>query len=216
MRRHRANRALRVIVVTAVDGPLRIGRWCRDGAVDVWNHWDRTHRIITGVGCVFALAIALIAYFAYFAYVATAHRMAERERRTAIRCLAANVYHEARGEPRAGQVAVAEVTMNRVVSSRFPDDVCAEVHQEAALSWMLGRTPGPSGRAWARAVDVAARVHDGDYMPVVPGAPALPCPRHRSVLGPRRGADPHDRASRVPSLGRQRLHDTRRERRTRR
>ena len=44
-------------------------------------------------------------------------------------CLALAVYYEARGEPFDGQLAVAEVVMNRVESERFPDDVCSVVTQ---------------------------------------------------------------------------------------
>ena len=39
-------------------------------------------------------------------------------------CLALNVYFEARSEDVVGQYAVAEVTLNRVASDRFPDTVC--------------------------------------------------------------------------------------------
>ncbi len=45
------------------------------------------------------------------------------------RCLAEALYFEARGESVKGQFAVAEVILNRVDSSAFPDDVCAVVHQ---------------------------------------------------------------------------------------
>lgn len=44
-------------------------------------------------------------------------------------CLALNIYHEARGEPEEGRLAVAQVVMNRVSHQRFPDDVCAVVKQ---------------------------------------------------------------------------------------
>ncbi|TVQ57292.1 MAG: cell wall hydrolase [Rhodobacteraceae bacterium] len=47
------------------------------------------------------------------------------------RCLARAIYFEARGEPIAGQVAVAEVILNRVDSPRYPDTVCAVVMQGA-------------------------------------------------------------------------------------
>ncbi|NIO43392.1 MAG: hypothetical protein GTO41_26515, partial [Burkholderiales bacterium] len=47
-----------------------------------------------------------------------------------LNCLALNVYHEARGEPMAGQYAVAEVTMNRVASRRYPNTVCKVVFQK--------------------------------------------------------------------------------------
>ena len=44
-------------------------------------------------------------------------------------CLATNIYHEARGESYAGKVAVANVTMNRVKSSKFPNTICEVVYQ---------------------------------------------------------------------------------------
>ncbi len=44
-------------------------------------------------------------------------------------CLTKALYFEARGETLKGQFAVAEVIMNRVKSSRFPDNVCAVIHQ---------------------------------------------------------------------------------------
>lgn len=47
------------------------------------------------------------------------------------RCLTEALYFEARGEDPLGQVAVAEVVLNRVDSSRFPDSVCAVLMQGA-------------------------------------------------------------------------------------
>lgn len=41
-----------------------------------------------------------------------------------VACLARTVYFEARGEPVAGQMAVASVVLARVVSEEFPDTVC--------------------------------------------------------------------------------------------
>jgi spore germination cell wall hydrolase CwlJ-like protein len=45
------------------------------------------------------------------------------------RCLTEALYFEARGENIVGQVAVAEVILNRVDADRYPDSVCAVVHQ---------------------------------------------------------------------------------------
>jgi hypothetical protein len=45
------------------------------------------------------------------------------------RCLAEALYFEARGENRVGQVAVAEVILNRVSSPSYPDTVCGVVRQ---------------------------------------------------------------------------------------
>ncbi|WP_299729708.1 cell wall hydrolase [uncultured Tateyamaria sp.] len=44
-------------------------------------------------------------------------------------CLTEALYFEARGETLKGQFAVAEVIMNRVKSSRFPDNICAVINQ---------------------------------------------------------------------------------------
>lgn len=45
------------------------------------------------------------------------------------RCLAEAIYFEARGEPIAGQIAVAEVVLNRVDSRSYPDTVCEVTNQ---------------------------------------------------------------------------------------
>ena len=44
-------------------------------------------------------------------------------------CLAENVYFEARGQGQAGWVAVAQVTLNRVQDTRFPNTICEVVKQ---------------------------------------------------------------------------------------
>lgn len=45
------------------------------------------------------------------------------------RCLTEALYFEARGETLRGQIAVAEVILNRVDSRRYPDSVCGVVQQ---------------------------------------------------------------------------------------
>lgn len=45
-------------------------------------------------------------------------------------CLAKNIYHEAGSEPFEGKAAVAQVTLNRTKSGRFPDDVCMTIYQK--------------------------------------------------------------------------------------
>ena len=46
-----------------------------------------------------------------------------------IRCLAQAVYFEARSEPIEGQLAVAQVVLNRVEDQRYPSSICAVVFQ---------------------------------------------------------------------------------------
>lgn len=54
-----------------------------------------------------------------------------KERERAERCLANVVYFEARSEPFRGQVAVAQVVLNRVFSPFYPNDICSAVYQNA-------------------------------------------------------------------------------------
>ena len=53
----------------------------------------------------------------------------------ALVCLALNIYHEARDQPFIGQVAVAQVVMNRVYDDRYPDHPCEVVFQGPTYSW---------------------------------------------------------------------------------
>lgn len=83
-------------------------------------------------------------------------------------CLAMAIYHEARSEPLAGQVAVAMVIMNRVESKRFPDDVCSVVTQPGQFSFVWA--PPRDMRAWDQAVMIADRVLAGDIIDMTGGA----------------------------------------------
>ena len=79
-------------------------------------------------------------------------------------CLAYAVYFEARGESLRGQLAVAEVVMNRAASGRFPTSLCGVVVQRAQFSFVRrGRMPRPdrSSDAWRRAVGVARVAAEG-------------------------------------------------------
>lgn len=58
--------------------------------------------------------------------------MAEREKQLA--CLAKNIYFEAGYEPFEGKVAVAQVTINRSNSGKFPPDICDVVFQKTRFT----------------------------------------------------------------------------------
>jgi spore germination cell wall hydrolase CwlJ-like protein len=49
----------------------------------------------------------------------------------AAKCLAEAVYFEARGEPVRGQIAVAQVVVNRAFSGYYPETVCGVVYQNS-------------------------------------------------------------------------------------
>lgn len=53
-----------------------------------------------------------------------------------INCLRANIYFEARGESLKGKSAVAKVTLNRVLSKKYPNTVCKVVFQPVQFSWV--------------------------------------------------------------------------------
>lgn len=77
-------------------------------------------------------------------------------------CLAQNIYFEARGEPAAGQLAIALVTMNRVNSKRYPNNFCGVVWQRKQFSWTHdGKSDRPRDRrAWKRAQQIADFVYN--------------------------------------------------------
>ena len=73
-------------------------------------------------------------------------------------CLANAVYFEARSEPLEGQLAVAEVVLNRAASGIFPTGICDVVTQRAQFSFVRnGKLPdADKGSAcWHRALAIA-------------------------------------------------------------
>jgi spore germination cell wall hydrolase CwlJ-like protein len=79
-----------------------------------------------------------------------------------LECLAQAIYFEARGEPLAGQLAVARVIVNRTQSPRFPSNYCSVVTQPAQFSFVRnGRIPAVKGDspAWQRAKAIAHIAH---------------------------------------------------------
>lgn len=133
------------------------------------------------------VALGLIVHFAYAdgIRIEAARKLeafeATRQREVDLRCLAENIYFEARGEPMAGQYAVAEVTLNRVASPYYPDTICEVVHEArwdplrkrrvAAFSWTeLEIKRSPRGAAWRQAMSAATAVYEDVHTPHVPGA----------------------------------------------
>lgn len=81
-------------------------------------------------------------------------------------CLAKNVYHEARGEPWHGKLAVAIVTLNRAQHWRFPNTICKVVYQPGQFTWTQYRNLRiHETYAWQESVLVAqiAREFHRDY-----------------------------------------------------
>ncbi len=87
-----------------------------------------------------------------------------------LRCLAQNIYFEARLEPEEGRRAVAHVVMNRVADRRWPESACAVIRQGwpedgplCQFSWHCDeRADEPRPDAyWDEARRLARRVYFG-------------------------------------------------------
>ena len=98
---------------------------------------------------------------------------------TAFICLALNTYHEAKNQSLVGQIATAQVVMNRVEDDRFPNTICEVVKQgptrpswedpekeypikhRCQFSWYCdGKPDTPKNeKAWRKAQDVAFLVY---------------------------------------------------------
>lgn len=143
-----------------------------------WNRWRlRLRRTDRALWIVLSALASILAIFGFALYSIVDYH---NDRRS-LRCLALNVYYEARGESEAGQYAVAEVTMNRVASRHYPDTICGVVYQKnwdvlrkryvSAFSWTeFDTVPSPKDEEWQRAVRVADDVFHGRYKPVLNGA----------------------------------------------
>ncbi len=94
---------------------------------------------------------------------------------TAFICLALNTYHEAKNQSLVGQIATAQVVMNRVADDRYPNTICEVVKQgptrpswedpakeypikhRCQFSWYCDGKPDvpKNEKAWRKAQDVA-------------------------------------------------------------
>ena len=84
----------------------------------------------------------------------------------ALYCLQQNIFFEARNQSIMGKTGVAWVTLNRVKSSKYPNDICSVVFQNKQFSWTHdGKSDTPSDnvleqKAWAMAGLVAHAAYD--------------------------------------------------------
>ena len=92
--------------------------------------------------------------------------------KSALVCLALNVYHEARDQPLAGQIAVAQVVVNRVLHEDYPSSVCSVVKQKNQFSWLWDDIDDKpyEKEAWKFSQRVAKSVLDGRTTEIVEGA----------------------------------------------
>jgi spore germination cell wall hydrolase CwlJ-like protein len=133
--------------------------------------------LVVAFGAVLALLIATKVTEAKMQHLKREQASLEPSKVTAairereLKCLAQNIYYEAGYEPFEGKVAVAQVTMNRSESGKFPKDICGVVYQKTALygsticqfSWYC-ETPKNTGNppvnsdAYKESMEVAKKV----------------------------------------------------------
>ncbi len=104
-------------------------------------------------------------------------------------CLAKNIYFEAGNQPLAGKVAVAQVVLNRIEHSSYPDDICGVVYQSkeyytswtgktqpklgmCQFSWYCdGRSDEPlDTKTWLSSYEIASQVMMGKFPDITEGA----------------------------------------------
>lgn len=99
-----------------------------------------------------------------------------------LECMAKVVHHEAGNQPRSGQLAVAQLIMNRVGQDRFGESVCEVVNQPGQFFRTASYNPKRGTDRWATAVEVSRQAMAGSGDQVVPGAVFY----HAASQGPNR------------------------------
>lgn len=82
-------------------------------------------------------------------------------------CMAKVVRHEAANQSREGQLAVAQLIMNRLHNPRFPKTVCGVVNQTGQFFDTASYNPSREDRLWRAAMDVAIDAYTDDSESVI-------------------------------------------------
>jgi spore germination cell wall hydrolase CwlJ-like protein len=140
-----------------------------------------------------ALTSAVLVAYAAEDYVPTPRKvkLADDEKL----CLAQAIYHEARGESREGQLAVANVIINRAMSKKYPSTICGVVFQNAEKGRYkcqftfacdgrsdLGRERAAWNRSMQMAEDAFYEFQKGERPGVVPSSALY---YHTTAVAPR-------------------------------
>ena len=97
-------------------------------------------------------------------------------------CMAKVVRHEAANQPRDGQLAVAQLIMNRLRSPKFPKTVCGVVHQAGQFFNTNTYHPSRNDRLWRTAMDVSIEARNAMRESVIGNAIYYNAARTRSAF----------------------------------
>jgi len=107
-------------------------------------------------------------------------------------CLARTVYLEASNQTLKGQLAVAQVVLNRMKSHTYPRSACAVVGQHGQFAQADDDSSPASSKPWTTAVAIANIAEDGRMAEVAPGAMFF----HATYVSPAWSQD-HERIGQV-------------------
>ncbi|HEX8217155.1 MAG TPA: cell wall hydrolase [Allosphingosinicella sp.] len=97
-------------------------------------------------------------------------------------CLTRVILYEAGAESRSGQLAVAQVVLNRVRSGRFPRTICGVINQRGQFSAIRSYQPRRDAR-WNRALAIARSARAGERVPSIGNALFFHAARVRPFSG---------------------------------
>ena len=81
---------------------------------------------------------------------------------TQLNCLAKNIYYETLGENLKGKIAVAQVTLNRVIHQQeFNKTICGVVYQKNQFSWTSSKQTISDHKQWHEAKHIASDILQG-------------------------------------------------------
>ena len=136
-----------------------------------WQLKDKMGYLLLSAFILVAISIPLSTY----------HLVGYKNIQHDIKCLTLNIFHEARSESKAGQRAVASVTLNRVASKHYPNTICDVVYQKgwdsirkryvSQFSWTeFDQPPKLKSKAWHRALKIAEEVYKEKDKKLLKGA----------------------------------------------
>jgi len=126
-----------------------------------------------------SLYLAAIIAIAVSSTVTAENRIDEIALAEQLKCLALNVYYEARSESEDGKLAVGHVVLNRMADNRFPNTICDvvkhggdQVLYRCQFSWWCdGKSDTPTElTAWNKSVELARLIVNGQSEDPTSGA----------------------------------------------